>query len=155
MAVALACAGCYRYVPAQMEATPPGEGVRVLMTRAGAAELATVTEINGDAPLVDGTVLGVEGSVLLLSVPVAQRHEGFMTSSLKQTIRVPTGEVVSFQRRELNALATGLTIGAAAGVVTAIVFVIAQSVRGSTPDQPIDPDDLLLKLSVFSIPIGE
>jgi hypothetical protein len=155
IAVALACAGCYRYVPAQMEATPPGEGVRVLITRAGAAELATVTQIGGDAPVVDGTVLGVEGNELLLSVPVAQRQEGFITSALRQTIRVPTGEVVSFQRREFNSLATALTIGAAAGVVTAIVFVIADPVRGDIPDPPDPPDDLFQRFSLFSIPIGE
>ena len=153
-ALVLACGGCYRYVPAQLETTPPGHGVRVLVTRDGANELSRITQIDGDAPRVDGTVVGLEGSQLLLRVPVGARQEGFVTSSLNQTIRVPTSEIVSFERRELNGLATGLTIGAAAGLVTAIIFVIADPVRGSTPDDPPPPDDLRQSLTLFSIPVG-
>ena len=152
--VVLGASGCFRYVPAQIETTPPGEGVRLLVTRQGAAELSSVAEVDPVAPTIDGTVLGVEGSELLLRVAVGERREGFISTDLSQTIRVPTGEIVSFQRREFDKAGTVLLVGGGAAFVTAVAVFILDPRRGAGEDTDPDPDDLGLSFSLFSIPIG-
>lgn len=153
-ALGLSSAGCFSYVPAELETTPPGQGVRVLVTRQGAAELAQISDVVGSAPILDGTVVGVEGRELLLLVPVAQRQVGFMTTNLNQTIRIPTSEIVSFERREFDKFGTAFVLGGVVGAVTAIVVFIVKP-RGAGNSDPEDPpDDLRLNLSLFSFPIG-
>ena len=154
IALALSSQGCFRYVPAQLETTAPGEGVRVLVTRQGAAELADISDVAADAPIVDGTVVGVEGQDLLLRVPVGRRQDGFISTNLNQTIRIPTGEIVSFRRREFDKASTGFVVGAVAGLATAVVAFIVKP-RGTENTDPEDPpDDLLLDLRLFSFTIG-
>jgi hypothetical protein len=148
-------AGCFTYVPAQLETTPPGENVRVLVTRQGASELASVTTVAGDVPSMDGSVVGTEGTDLLLRVAVGERREGFIASSLNQTVRVPVGEILSFQRREVDKLRTGLLVGVAAGVATAVVVFILDPFGSRDPPSGPDPDELRLDMGVFTIPVGE
>lgn len=152
--VTLATSGCFRYVPAQLETTPAGEGVRVLVTRQGATELASVAEVDPDVPRVDGTVVGVEEGTLLLQVPVGRRQEGFIASNLNQMVRVPTGEILSFQRRELDGFATGALLAGSAVVITAAIAFIFDPFGDSSLDPEDPPDDLLLRFGLFSIPIG-
>ena len=154
VALALSSPGCFRYVPAQLDTTAPGEGVRVLMTSRGAAELADISDVVEDAPSVDGTVVGVEGQDLLLLIPVGQRQDGFITANLNQTIRIPTAEIVSFRTREFDKVATGLTLGAAAGLATAVVLFIIRPNRSEIQDPDDPPDDLRLDVRLLSLPIG-
>tara|TARA_B110000116_G_scaffold223548_1_gene202788 strand:+ start:116 stop:619 length:504 start_codon:yes stop_codon:yes gene_type:complete len=154
IAVTLTTSGCYRYVPAQAEAIPPGAGVRVLITRAGAEELRTVTAIDNEVPLVDGTVAGIESDALLMSVPVGVRSEGFVTSAIGQVVRVPLGDIISLQRRELNSLATGLTIAGGVALMAGIVAIIVKPVMGEQRDPPFDPVDVSLSINIFSVLSG-
>lgn len=142
-------AGCYRYVPAQMEATPPGTEVRLLVTRAGTSELTEVVDVEGDAPLVDGTLVEMQNDDLVLSVPVAQRQDGFMTSTIEQRVRVPAGEVVSFQRREINGLLTATAMTGVAAGVAALVLVLGDAIR---PDADTETD-FGEDFTAFDIPI--
>ncbi len=155
IALAFSSSGCFRYVPAQLETTAPGEGVRVLTTRRGAAELANILDLGETAPIVDGTLVGVEGRDLLLLVPAGRRQDGFMSTNLSQTIRIPTGEIVSFRRRELDKASTGFVLAAGAGLATAVVLFILNPSGGEnmTPEDPPD-DNRLVDLSLFSFTIG-
>lgn len=147
--------GCYSYTLTQPEAVAPGDGVRVLVTREGAVQLAEVTEVRWEAPVFDGMVVGLEDDEILLQVPVGQRQVGFLSSTLNQTIRVPTSEIVSFQRRSLNALATGFSIAGAVGFGTALVlYIVSEHRSGEGGPEPPPPDDLLLRFNLFSLPFG-
>jgi hypothetical protein len=154
IALALSCSGCFQYVPAQPETTAPGEGVRVVTTRAGAAELADVSDLADGAPIIDGTLAGVEGQALLLRVPVGRRQDGFMVSAINQTIRIPTSEIVSFQRRQFDKVSTALALAAGAGLVTAVVaFIVKPSGRDET-DPEEGPDDAVVDIRLFRFNIG-
>ena len=152
IAVTLTTSGCYRYVPVQAEAIPPGTGVRI--TKAGAEELNTVTAIDNDVPLVDGTVARIERDTLLMSVPVGVRSEGFVTSAIEQVVRVPLGEIVSLQRRELNSFATGLTITGGVALMAGIVAIIVKPLLGEQQDPATPPDEFSLSINIFSLGIG-
>ena len=154
-ACALLASGCFRYVPAQLEAVPAGDGVRVLVTQEGARELAAVSDVQGaGAPTVRGTLVGREGDDLLLSVAVAQRQDAFTGSRLNQTIRVPVGEILNAERRELDGLATAAAVGGGAAVIGAVVAFIVKPFGRDDPQNNDDPDDFLMRFNLLSIPFG-
>ncbi len=154
LAVTMATTGCYRYVPAQIEATPPGTGVQLLVTRDGAEEAEVAGALAEGEPRLRGTVVGVEGEQLVLRVPVTRVQEGFIENRIDQAVSVPVTEIVSFQRRELDRLQTGLFIGGAAAAVAGIALLILDPLRGD-PERPgPDPDESVLPLPIFSFTIG-
>lgn len=154
LAVAMVGAGCYRYVPAQIEATPPGTGVQLLVTPTGAQEAETAGALDQGEPRLRGTVVGVEEGQLLLRVPVSRVREGFIENRIDQAISIPVAEIVSFQRREMDRLQTGLFIGGTAAAVAGIAFLILDPLKGD-PERPgPDPDESILPLSIFSFTIG-
>ena len=69
MSLALSLPGCFNYIPTQLEATPPGEEVRIMVTPEGVLELSEVTGVDLSNPVVRGEILGREANEILLSVP--------------------------------------------------------------------------------------
>ena len=149
----LGLSGCFKYIPTQLEVAPPGEEVRLLVTRQAGVELSEVTGIDLSRPIIRGEILGREGTELLLNVPVGRRREGFHTLQLKQTIRVPFEEVVRIDRREFSRLNTGLLAAGSVGASILLVQVIIKTFGETEVDNPIDPPEF--KFNFFSIPIGD
>lgn len=154
IALVLFSSGCFRYVPAQLETTAPGEGVRVHTTRLGAAELADISDLSDDAPIIDGTFMGVEGQDLLLRVPVGRRQDGFIRSDIHQAIRIPTDEILSFRLRELDKASTAFVVVGGMGLVTAIVAFILQPEGRQALGPDDSPDDALVEFRLFSFTVG-
>jgi hypothetical protein len=151
---AICSSGCYQYTPTDLTATPPGQQIRVQVTREGAAEMAEVFPIDARFSELTGTLTGVEGGDALIQIPVAQRQEGFHTVNLKQTIRVPILHVFTAEVKRLDRIATGFLIGgtAATGVGIVLGIVKAFSSTGGTEDPPDSVDRR--RLRIFKIPIG-
>jgi hypothetical protein len=151
-ALALCLSGCFSYVPTALETTPVGEDVRLLVTRQGGFELSAITNIDASVPLVRGRIVGREGAELLLSVPAAQRRDGFHTVQLNQTIRVPVDEIVGIERREFNGFNTALLAGGGVAVAVGIITVIMDAFGNTGLDTGPEPPEF--RGSFFSIPIG-
>jgi hypothetical protein len=151
----LSTTGCYTYTLTTPDTAAPGEGVRVLMTREGAAELAEVTQVAWEAPVVDGTLVGREGDDLLLSVAVGPRDVGFVGTDLRQTVRVPTSGIVTFQRRSLNVTNTVLSLaGVTAAGVGLVAYIVSEHRDGGNGGEPPPPDDLRFRFRLFSLSFG-
>lgn len=151
----LVASGCFQYVPAQLETTPPGTGVQVLVTRAGSDELREIMDVDLNAPVVRGTMVEMDDGDVVLDVPVGRLQEGFMASNIDQRVRVPAGEIVSFERRELNGFATGAAIGAAALGVGLVFAIINDALQGDDGDPPDPPDEFRgVSIPLFSLPWG-
>lgn len=147
--------GCYRYVPLDGVAPPVGQEIRVEVTRRGLFELSEALPTPPTSGSVEGRSAGTEGSDLLLSVPVAQRSEGFLSTSLTQTVRIPASEVLAVSSKELDRTATGFLVVAAGALSAGLVMVILNTVGGSGGggDLPIPPDFAPVGGS-FSLPWG-
>jgi hypothetical protein len=146
--------GCFRYLPVPLEATPDGQDVRLLVTRQGASELNEVANVDGAVPTLTGTIVSREGRELLLNVPVGQRQDGFHTASINQTIRVPMGEILQVERRELDKAKTGLLLGGAAAGSAFIIFSIMDAFGGDSSGSPPDLNESRIPIPFLSIPIG-
>jgi len=151
-----ALAGCYRYVPTDASIAVPGEDVRVLVTRLGAAELSEVAPGEVGAGTIEGEFQNVDADDVVLHVPVGERREGFTMVDMMQTIRVPQGEILSMERRELNKVGTGFLIGGAVALGAGIVFGIIDAFGSPTPSEGGDPPEDLLSVVFgrFSFPWG-
>ena len=147
---ALILSGCYKYVPVETGAAPSGEEVRVLVTRQGAAEYSEVAALDGRIPELRGNVVGYEGSDLLLAVEVASPQVGFRSISLRQTVRIPTGEILSIDHRMLDKGLTAAVVGGVAAAGTAMMLMIIDA-SGRPPGPNPDPEFLV---NLWSIPIG-
>lgn len=144
----LASTGCYRYTPVEPRAVAPGESVRLVVTREGSRELLEVIDDERAAPFIEGSVDRWDDADLVLRVSLPRRPEGLASRVLQQMIRVPTGEIVSMERRETDAFATGAVLAGAVAGSTALVLLIMEA-WGESPDGPGD-DPVLF----FSVPIG-
>jgi hypothetical protein len=99
-------------------------------------------------------VVGTDNGDLLLNVPVAQRQVGSSMRSIAQRVRIPVGEIVSFERRELNGPATALTVAAGAAAVVGLVFAITEARKGDNPDPPTPPDEAIVEIPILSLLFG-
>ncbi len=136
--------GCFNYVPTEIGAVPPGGSVRLYLTRAGVeavnqggAEeaLSTVFE-----PVLAGEFVRRTDAELFVRVPTVRRQVGFHSAQLGQNIRVPAGEVVQVERRELSRARTGLLVGGSAAAITGlIVFILNDARQPDVVTPPFDP----------------
>lgn len=135
--------GCFNYVPAEIGAVPPGESVRLFLTRegvnavneGGAEEaLSFVSE-----PVLSGEFVRRAGDDLFLRVPTVRRQIGFHTSQLGQDIRIPASEIVQIERQELSKAKTGLLMGGATAAITGlIVFILNEARQPDAINPPVD-----------------
>lgn len=136
--------GCFNYVPAEIGAVPPGESVRLFLTRAGVdainqagneEALSTVFE-----PVLSGEFVRRTDADLFVRIPTVRRQVGFHSAQLGQDIRVPAGEIVQIERQELSRAKTGLLVGGTAAAITGlIVFILNDARQPETVAPPIDP----------------
>lgn len=146
---------CYSYVPTDVSLATPGEDVRVLVTRAGAAELEQISPDAVSAGNIAGIMEGVDNDEFLMRVSVGERREGFAMLDLRQTIRIPMGEILSMETREFNGTGTGLLVAGGAAVATLVILGIIEAFGGDgNPDDPDPPEDFSVVFGRFSFPWG-
>lgn len=146
---AASTAGCYKYTPVPVQ-TPPGsgEGVRVSVTREAALEFVDALNVVAEAvPRVEGKLEGIENGTFVLRVPVPSSEVGLNTG-IDQLIRVPQSQVIGLERKELDAVGTGLLVAGSAAAASLLLLQIISATGGDDGGGGDGPD-----LAV-RIPIG-
>ena len=149
----LMLSGCFTYVRTSPELVPVGQTVRLLVTPEGASETASFSEVDREEPTLEGTLERREGNTIFLRIPVGNHPAyGPLTRQLGQVVRVPVGEILTAERRELDQAKTGFLIAGGIGFSTLLILNIIGGTSGIEGEEPPDIDFHLGKL--FSIPIG-
>jgi hypothetical protein len=135
--------GCYRYIPSEPAAVPPGQRVRVFVTREALLQL-------GDFPVsgssLDGTLIRAEPANLVLRLPVATRQTGFSMEVLGQDVFLPREQVLQIERREMNRPVTvALVAGGTAALTGLVLAIIQNAVQG---EQHPGSTDVELRLPI-------
>jgi hypothetical protein len=115
-----------------MGALPPGDEVRVELTRVGFAQLPELP--NNVGPNLNGTLLRFDADRLFLRVPVNVRLDGLVTQTVQQDLAIPAGEIVQLERRVLSRMRTGLSIGG--GLATLGVIFLSFKASNENPELP-------------------
>ena len=141
-AIALLSSGCFSYVPTEIGAVPPGESVRLFLTREGVdvvnqggveEALSTVFD-----PVLSGEFVRRTGADFYLRIPTVRRQVGFHSAQLGQDVRIPTSEIVQIERQRLNKAGTGLLVGGVVGAIAGLIVFILDDARQSTTTPPVD-----------------
>lgn len=135
--------GCFNYVPTEIGAVPPGESVRLFLTRAG---VDAVNEGGAEEamsfvsePVLFGEFVRRTGDDLFLRVPTVRRQVGFHTAQLGQDLRIPASEIVQIERQELSKGKTGLLVGATTAAITGlIVFILNDARQPDSGNPPVE-----------------
>ncbi len=141
--------GCFTYVPAELGTVPLGQEVRVYLTRNADVELPE--EASSARGVLRGRFMRQEDGRLTIRIPVVPRSQGYYSPEVGQEVRIPTGEILAIQRRELSLARTTLLVGGAAGAAGAIILLITND--ESAPESgPGDPPEVI-RIPLFSIPV--
>lgn len=139
--------GCYVYSAADPDLTPPGEEVRVTITRDGAAELSQVTEQVESVPVIRGRLVEKDGQSLMIRVPVRPTGEG-LRPDIGQVVRVPIGSVLAMEQRDFSAGRTGAFVAGSVGAAALVVLTIIEA-SGGTQGRTGDGTELFVPLLSF------
>jgi len=144
-------AGCYTYVPAELATLPPGQQVRVYLTRAAVASLPEdVAPTDLSTLYVSGMLMAQQADSLTVSIPVGTRNPGFISGNIRQLVKVRTAEVVDLQRRQFSVLRTALVAGAGVGVGAAVITLIFQS---QSSIDISDPNEDTSRVPILAFPL--
>jgi hypothetical protein len=105
---------CFHYVPAVPAASPQGTPVRARLSRMAEFELAQFTVNNIDQ--VEGEVVRLDGSEIVLSATWLQAVTGNGYAGNGWTVRIPETNVAGFERKQFSwwrsaIVVTGIFVG--------------------------------------------
>jgi hypothetical protein len=149
--------GCYRYVPAETGAIPPGTEVRVRLTDAGQAEIRQY--YGPDLTRVTGSLVRWDVDGLGLMTEMTITREGFPATFLADTIQLLPQHLSGVDVKEFDGKRS---LGFTAGVIGAMAgaLVAAQAFGGSSSNEGDDsggPDpeaSILLRVPLIRLPLG-
>ena len=124
-------AGCYRYVPVELGAVPPGAKVRATLSDAGIEEMRRY--YGPDVTTVEGALVAWSGGELSLLRETSLRREGFPPTTSTDTVRLAPHYLTGVFGRELNGGRTAVFTLGILGVGVATVF--AAQIFGGLPEE--------------------
>lgn len=134
LAAATACflfAGCFTLTPMRVDSEIEPGRLRVHLTDAGVDRVAEV--LGERVRVLNGKLTRSTASEFVVLVP-SSGPTAFGEQALYQELRLPRDDVTSVERRQLNKLRTGLTVGGAAAVAGFLLYEALSGKTGSTPD---------------------
>ena len=140
----LALTGCYVYVPAEVQTVPPGENVRLRVSRGALAELAEV--VPGGEPVVRGTLVRREQDRLFVRVPITTRRVGFMNQPITQDVGIAAGEILEMELRRKSNGRTALFVAGTGVVAAAVIGTIVTGDRDRVIRDDGPPDEIRIPL---------
>lgn len=112
---ALLLSGCFAYVPVRPDAPPPkGTPVRVRLATPADYRLTRYTA--NDVVEVEGEVIQAEQDRLLLSAFGMRSAADFEFFAEGETVAIPSDQLVSFERRKISLIRSGLLVVAVAAL---------------------------------------
>ena len=141
----LLAGACHAYAPSSLAELGAGDRVRTLLTREQLSEFDEFLP-RGERSL-EGTVVEVDSSGLLLEVPLVSVAEGIRLDSYHQRLRIPAPGVADVEVRSLARGRTYTLVGIVGVAVGAIVsYQLRSARRGSTnpPDPPNEDGALVI-----------
>jgi len=146
--------GCYRWVPTEQAAVPPGAEIRATLTDAGIDEMRRY--LGPDILSVDGPLVSWDARGLSVLSVTTLRRAGFPPTTMTDTLRLAPNHVADVAIKELDGKRTAIftvgVLGVAVGsVMAALIFGGGPEDTGEGNGPP--PDAAVIhSVPIFSIP---
>lgn len=135
--MAVSLTGCFNYIPSEPAAVPPGQRVRVYVTREALTRLGDLP-VDNNGSVLNGTLVRAEPASLVVRLPVTTRRAGFNMEVLGQDVFIPRDQILQLERREINKpLTVILTTAGTAALAGMVVLIMTGARQGE--QQPIPP----------------
>jgi hypothetical protein len=133
-AAAAAClqlAGCFTLTPIRLDSEIEPGRLRIHLTDSGVARAAGV--LGERVRVLDGEVARSTAGEIVVLVP-SSGPTAFGEKTLYQELRLSRDDVTALERRRLDRMRTGLTVGGAAAIAGFLLYESLSGKTGSTPD---------------------
>jgi hypothetical protein len=144
--------GCFKYIPAELDALPAGENIRIYVTRNVVTSIEEVVRTN--EPVLTGQIVRRENDNLFLRVPTAVRAEGFHSVPIGQDLTIPVREIIQLERRQIDRIGTGALVAGTLGAAGVVIFVIMEAFGEPEFTEDCGEECVELLTPVISIPVG-
>jgi hypothetical protein len=124
--------GCYKYVPASMDAVPIGANVRAHLSTGSQIDLSSV--LGSETRSVDAKLLDKNSQSVVLSVRSSAPRPGYQT--LYQHVDIPRRDVLRFEIRQTD---VAKTVGLAGLIGGAAAWIVVRLFEGGEPGRPESP----------------
>ena len=132
-------AGCYTLSPVRTDRELAPGRFRVHLSDSGAARVAG--PLGGPVTVIDGRLTGATADEIVLLVP-SSGAAGFGKQTLYQELHLQKREVDGLERRRLDRMRTGLTVGGVAAVAGFLLYRSLSGDAGGSPDGgPVGPSE--------------
>jgi hypothetical protein len=118
-------AGCFKYIPAELDAVPPGENIRIYVTRNVVTSIEEVLRVG--EPVLTGQIVRRENDNIFMRVPTGIRSEGFHSVPIGQDLSIPVREIIALERRQIDRIGTGALVAGTLGAAGVVIFVIMEA----------------------------
>lgn len=141
---------CYRYVPTESTAVPPGARIRALLTEDGVEEMRGIYGPNVN--YVEGPLVGWSGEGLGVLAELEMRRPGFPATTLTDTIQLLPNQYSSVEVRQLDGKRTaGFTVVILGGMTVAALG--AKIFGGTSEEEPPGPPEPEAAIVFLRIPL--
>ncbi len=127
----LLAGGCYRYVPVEMDAVPPGAEVQAHLTGDGIE--AMQGELGPNVTFLKGPLVSWDEEGMGVSAGLFLQREGYPGTTMTETIQLLPHHVARVELRELDGLRTAGFTAALLGAA-AVAIIAPNHIGGSSED---------------------
>jgi hypothetical protein len=143
--------GCFSFRHVEVESVPVGSDVRVHLTRVGMTQIPEEIASSSGTTL-RGQLLEWDAGNLLIRVALGVHWDGAITRSLGQGFPIPRPEVLLVEKREFEALRTGLAVGGGVAAAAVLLHVFRRSRSEDHGGLPPPPGEET-RIPLISIPV--
>jgi hypothetical protein len=140
LGLAAPMAGCYKYVPVELESVPLGTSVRAHLNSEGQASLAERALMKKET--LQGTLVQRDNGTVYFDVRSSSGSSQLGSNlDLHQRIDVPAEHIIRVDERRIDGLKTGVTVGGIAALSIGAVYLALRGEPSSTTVFPPGPEE--------------
>jgi hypothetical protein len=150
------CAGCYQYVPVELDQVPAGAAVRAQLSAGALDRLRSRMEADGGGGLLRSTTLDArlvarDPQRALLSIPWVRTGDIYSSNVLRQEVDLPWSDILEMRLKRLDRKKTGGLAAALAVVVGLTTYQVLTGWTGGPTSPPGDPGPVEARIPLYRL----
>lgn len=150
------CAGCYQYVPVELDQVPVGASVQAQLSAGALDGLRRRLEVDERSGLlrrtgIDARVVARDPQRVLLSIPWGRTGDIYSSKALFQEVDLAWSDITEMRLKRLDRKKTGGVVAALTVVVGVTAYKVLTGWVGGPTNQPGDPGPVEARIPVYRL----